>query len=89
MHINDFHNCSNLLDFHAFADDTNLFLEDCSLLHLENTINREIEKVYVCLCANNLNTDKTHFALFHSPQKIINYNFRITIKNTIIKQELY
>ena len=27
IYINDFHNCSKLLDFHLFADDTNLFLK--------------------------------------------------------------
>ena len=25
IYINDFHNCSELLDFHLFADDANLF----------------------------------------------------------------
>ena len=26
LYINDFHNCSKILDFHLFADDSNIFL---------------------------------------------------------------
>ena len=35
LYINDFNNCSNLFDFHIFADDTNLFYSNRSLTELE------------------------------------------------------
>ena len=38
IYINVFHNCSKLLDFHIFADDTNLVYSDKSLIHLEATV---------------------------------------------------
>ena len=31
LYINDFHNCSKILDFHLFADDSNIFYTDKNL----------------------------------------------------------
>jgi len=41
--VNDLHKCSNLLDFHLFADDTNIFLQDQNLKSLELKLNEELE----------------------------------------------
>ena len=52
-------------------------------------INKELEKVYIWLCANklSLNIKKMKFILFHNPQKIIdNALFRIKINNTEIER---
>ena len=46
--------CSNILEFHLFADDTNLFLNNPSILNLETNLNVELEKVSQWLCANKL-----------------------------------
>ena len=35
LYINDFSNCSTILDFHLFPDDTNIFHRDKSLSNLE------------------------------------------------------
>ena len=37
--------CSNILEFHLFADDTNLFLNSPNILNLETNLNVELEKV--------------------------------------------
>lgn len=89
LYINDFHNCSRLFDFHIFADDTNLFLNDCSLINLETKLNVELQKVYDWLCANklSLNIDKTNYVLFHPPQKKIKHTLIVKISSQIIKRE--
>ena len=35
LYVNDLHKCSNVLDFHLFADDTNIFLQDQNLKSIE------------------------------------------------------
>ena len=43
-YINDFHNCSELLDFHLFADYANLFFKHKEINSLESEINSELAK---------------------------------------------
>ena len=71
LYVNDLHKCSNLLDFHLFADDTNIFLQDQHLKSLELKINEELDKVNQWLQSNrlSLNIDKTNFVIFHPPQR--------------------
>ena len=54
IYVNDFHNCSNILDFHLFADDESLFFQHSNINMLESLINSELEKVFNWLCANKL-----------------------------------
>ena len=56
LYINDFYKCSELFDFHHFADDSNLFYENEVLLDLamESNINQELGNIHVWLYANNL-----------------------------------
>ena len=42
IYVNDFHNCSTLLDFHLFADDANLFFQYRDIKMLESLINSEL-----------------------------------------------
>ena len=44
LYINDIPNCSNILKFILFADDTNLFYCDKSLTELESVMNVELSK---------------------------------------------
>ena len=54
IYINDFHNCSELLDFHLFADDANLFFKHKDINLLESEINSELANVHIWLSANKL-----------------------------------
>ena len=54
VYINDIANCSTKLDFHLFADDSNLFFADKNLKNLEITVNNELSKVNNWLIANKL-----------------------------------
>ena len=81
--------CSNILESHLFADDTNLFLNNPNILNLETDLNIELEKVSQWLYANklSLNIDKTNFVVFHSPQRRIMHNMNLRISNTSIKSD--
>jgi hypothetical protein len=74
LYINDFNRSSQTLDFHLFADDSNLFVSNKNILTLEAIMNEELVKVHTWLCANklSLNVDKTNFVLlklFYPVQK--------------------
>ena len=60
-YVNDLHKCSNVLDFHFLADDTDIFLQDQNLHSLEFKLNEELDKVNQWLQLNrlSLNIDKT------------------------------
>ena len=76
VYVNDLHKCSNALDYHLFADDTNIFLQDQNLHSLELKLNEERDKVYQWLQLNrlSLNIDKTNLFCCppeRNPQSII------------------
>ena len=54
LYINDMPKCSNILEFHLFPDDTNLFFNNPNILNLETILNVELEKVSQWLFANKL-----------------------------------
>ena len=71
IYINDFSKCSEILDFHLFADDANLFYKHKNLKVLESKVNNELVNIHTWLSANklSLNIDKSNFIIFHPPQK--------------------
>ena len=80
IYINDFHNCSKVLDFPLFADDANLFYKHNNIDILESNLNYELSRVHSWLCANklSLNIDKSNFVVFSpSPKKITYVNYVI------------
>jgi hypothetical protein len=78
LYINDFNNCSQVLDFHLFADDSNLL----------TTINEQLKNVSDWLNANklSLNITKSNFVMFHPPQKRLLFSLNIYIKDKILKE---
>ena len=87
---NDFHCCSDIFDFHLFADDANLFYKSKSLSILETNINVELNNIHIWLCANklSLNIKKSNFVIFHPPQKKLqSHNFNLAINNKQLKRE--
>ena len=54
-----------------FADDKNLFISDCNIENLFETVNEELRKVANWFKANKLflNISKTKYSLFHSTRK--------------------
>ena len=81
LYVNDLHKCSIELDFHLFADDTNIFLQDQNLQCLELKLNEELDKLNQWLQLNrlSLHIDKTNFVIFHLPErKILSFNLKIS-----------
>jgi hypothetical protein len=89
IYINDFNKSSDYLDFHLFADDSNLFFAHKSLQSLELHLNEQLCKVDQWLCVNklSLNVEKSNFVIFHPPQKKVNYSISLLINNNILRQE--
>ena len=89
IYVNDFHNCSKLLDFHLFADDANLFLQHRDINMLESLINSELEKVHTWLCANrlSLNIHKSNFVIFRPIQRKLPKQVMLSINNQMLTQE--
>jgi len=81
IYINDLPNISKKLTFFLFADDTNIFYESKSELHLEKTLNKELKKLYTWLVVNRLalNIDKTKFIIFHPYNKPKKQNINLRI----------
>ena len=90
LYVNDFNCCSKLLDFHLFADDSNLFYKHKNLLTLQNDLNNELKNVHIWLCSNriSLNIEKSNFVIFHPPQKKISSNLKLYLNGKELKQEL-
>ena len=89
IYINDFNNSSSSLDFHLFADDSNLFFAHKNLQYLEKHLNDELCHINTWICANklSLNTDKSNFVIFHPYQKKLNYSVNLKINNISIEEK--
>ena len=88
LYINDFHGCSDLFDFHHFADDSNLFYENKNISVLESKINKELDNIHVWLCANklSLNIEKSNFVIFHPYQKKPDIDINLSISGRYLKK---
>ena len=68
--VNHIVNCSKLLKFILFADDTNLFYSCTDLALLQTNINLELGKLSIWFRANrlSLNVNKTNYVIFRRNQ---------------------
>ena len=89
LYINDIVNCSDLLRFILFADDTNLFYSCDDIWKLKEIVNAELAKVLNWFKANklSLNVKKTNFILFGS-KKIPDTvdKFSVSIDGLLLEQ---
>ena len=81
IYVNDMHRSSQKLDFHLFADDTNLLYAEKDLKKPNIVVNEELLKLSEWLNSNklSLNPTKSNFVVFHPYQRKLNYE--ISIKN--------
>ena len=91
IYINDIENCSNILSFVLYADDTNALCSNSCLKTLADIIQKEMNKIVEWLNANKLsiNPSKTKFIIFKSKNKSLNQEITLKINNNIIKQASY
>ena len=71
LYINDFNSSAEGIEFHLFADDSNLFYSHKNLHSLEEKLNHELININEWLRANklSLNVEKSNFVIFHPYQK--------------------
>ena len=97
IYINDLKNITKSFKFITYADDTTLIEPICSfrnpadqsLKNLEDTINKELNKVVEWLALNklSLNAKKTKMMIFHYKQRNIGKHLpRLKINNTEIER---
>lgn len=86
LYINDFHRCSRNLDFHLFADDSNLFYKYKNLVTLQSNVNKELMNTWFCANKLSLNMEKSNFIIFHSVQKRLTYNIKLEINGIELKR---
>ena len=75
---------SNLLKFVLFADETNIFCSSTSLHDLQDTMNRELTKLFVCFSVSrlSLNLGETNYMLFRSRPP--DNELALTINNVVL-----
>ena len=71
LYVNDLHKCPNLLDFHLFADDNNILLQDQNLKSLELKLNEELDKVNQWLQSNRLSLNISSNVLHSEAKKFL------------------
>ena len=89
IYINDLCNCTNSLDLHLFADDSNLYFCHKNLVCLEKIINTELAHVETWLNTNklSLNISKSNFVLIHPPQEKVNDPIKLYVNNTLLEEK--
>ena len=86
IYINDFQYCIDGHNVFHFADDANVIFSKPNIRQLRRSLNKQITKIYDCLCANrlSLNAKKTELVLSHSKSKKVNKRLTSKIKGTKI-----
>ena len=87
IYINDISNCSDILKFRLFADDTNAFLEDYDIQTLTSRVNIELEKLTVWIKTNklSLNIKKSKFMIFSTTQRQPNNMPSVMLDGSILE----
>ena len=86
--INDIINCSNILQFHLFADDTCVYLNDANLESLYSILNTELGKIGRWVTANSLslNVSKSVYLLFSGRKPISTIPPLILMGQTVLRK---
>ena len=90
LYVNDIANCSNLLNFTLFADDTSIYHSDRDFATLIRKTNCELDKLSDWFKANklSLNLKKTNYIIFRARNKPIpsRDNLNVLIDSIKIKR---
>lgn len=86
LYINDIENCSTIMSFVLYADDTNAFYSNSCINALNKIMQNEINKIIQWLNVNKLsiNSTKTKFIIFKSKNKRLEEQITLKVNNEII-----
>ena len=87
LFINDIENCSKLLKFILFADDTTVLLKNRNINQLNSIFSNEINKVLIWFASNKLaiNLSKTNSMLFSNKRG--NPKLNISLQDIVLKDK--
>ena len=87
IYINDVINCSNIIKFILFADDTTIMYKTKNINDLNYILTRELKKVINWFSANKLmlNLSKTHTMLFSNKRN--KGNLELNIQNIQLEEK--
>ena len=87
LFINDIENCSMLLKFILFADDTTVLFKSRDINQLNSTLSNEINKVLTWFASNKLaiNLSKTNSMLFSNKRG--NPKLNISLQDVVLKEK--
>ena len=87
LYINDFNSSAEGIEFHLFADDSNLFYSHKNVHSLEEKLNHELININEWLRANklSLNVEKSNFVIFHPHQKKVPFSVNLKICNKCLE----
>lgn len=88
LYVNDIANCSDILWFILFADDTNVFHSESDVNKLTATLNNELTKLSIWFKANklSLNAKKTKYMIFGSRYSMKNYKLSLCLDSNYIER---
>ena len=88
LYINNIENCSKIISFVMYADDTNAFHSDKCLKSLTHVMQEEMNEVIKWVNMNKLsiNTTKTKYIIFKSRNKKCDIEIDIKLNDNIIQQ---
>lgn len=89
VYINDIINCSNILQFILFADDTNLFHSDPNIWDLMKSLNEELMLLSNWFKSNklSLNVKKTNYIIFGRKRiPVSDAQFMLSIDGNVLEQ---
>ena len=89
LYINDFSSSAEGIEFHLFADDSNLFYSHRNLHSLEEKLNHELNNINEWLRANklSLNVEKSNFVIFHPHQRKVLIPVNLKICNKFLEEK--
>jgi len=88
LYINDFVNCTDLFNFTLYADDATLHTAGPNINSLITNANHNLRQVSNWILSNklNLNTNKTHFVIFHRNKEMPHILPELRFDSKIIKR---
>ena len=88
LYVNDLHLVSDLVLPILFADDSSIFIRGNDIINMTNTLNQELNKIYIWINTNKLclNINKTSCMLFKPRRRKVLHEFQVKIANTVISK---
>ena len=88
LYINDLPNCSSMLKFILFADDTNIFYANKNIAELVNVVNCELSNLSMWFRSNKLsiNASKSNFIIFGNRTIPVSVQLKLLLDDNVLER---